>query len=362
MKDAPLTPGLYAIALAHEISAVAALVYPALVRLEFGAATLFTGLVVPMARVLLGVAALLVARRPSMARVALTRQGPKVDVLPFVAPALAVLLPWMMAPFFVVVTLVEEPYGLGWQLWRSWRRRVPSSYFMFASSGKGVAPADIRRAASIYGAPIMVMFDSGALEEQAASVAAAREVGAQLAVYVEGPGGATGRAWTPDERERIRVAAASVGFTGTPHAIMTGWDGGGWKTYTFRQLAHYRKLGYVAAEIDNLERVLGGKSAALLAFYTEYARGVAAGQLPTLIMKNINESRMQAVVAAVLEGKLPRAMLSEYHIAEEDSGNRARMAELSAKIAVRTLHSDDTYNYAACGEYGLERAFAKHFP
>jgi hypothetical protein len=237
--------------------------------------------------------------------------------------------------------------------------RLPAKYFMFASAG--VPAKKVREAADKYGR-IMVGFDSGNVPDS--TLKAARQCGAELEVYVEGPGGPTGDAWLPDEAARIKVAAQSVGVdTSRPQkAWMKDWNDWGWKGFTFKQLEGYLHRGYSAAEIDNLYRALGDDPEAYVRFYIEYAALQVAGKLPRLILKNQSEDQLRALVAAVQKGDLPRSMFAEFHISEKGTGDRKKQNELSSRIGIRTVPSNDTYNYDAYGEFGLDTQYAAMFP
>jgi hypothetical protein len=237
--------------------------------------------------------------------------------------------------------------------------RLPAKYFMFASAG--VPAKKVREAADKYGR-IMVGFDSGNVPDS--TLKAARQCGAELEVYVEGPGGPTGDAWLPDEAARIKVAAQSVGVdTARPQKTwMKDWNDWGWKGFTFKQLEGYLHKGYSAAEIDNLYRALGDDPGAYVRFYTEYAALQVAGKLPRLILKNQSEDQLKALVAAVQKGDLPRSMFAEFHISEKGTGDRKKQNELSSRIGIRTVPSNDTYNYDAYGEFGLDTQYAAMFP
>lgn len=233
--------------------------------------------------------------------------------------------------------------------------RLPANYFMFASAG--VSAKKIREAADKYGR-IMVGFDSGNAPQ--ASLNAARDVGAELEVYVEGPGGPTGNAWLPDEAARIKVAAASVGVdtSKSQQSWMKEWNDWGWKEYTFKQLENYLHKGYSAGEIDNLYRALDDEPDAYVSFYGEYAQRQVAGRLPRLVLKNQSEAQLEALVDAVQKGDIPRSMFAEFHISEKGTGDRKKQNELTSRIGIRTVPSNDTYNYDAYGEFGLETQYA----
>ena len=237
-------------------------------------------------------------------------------------------------------------------------QRQPADYFMFAS--RGVSVKSIKGAADKYDR-IMVGFDAGNIPE--AALKAAHDVGAELEIYIEGPGGPTGNSWSPDERARVRRASAKVGIDTSKNSWMKEWDDWGWKAYSFLQLEEFMGEGYSAGEIDNLSRVLGEGTEKLIEFYQEYGERCLAGHLPRLIMKNNSPEQLQAVVAAVKSGDLPREMFAEFHICEKGTGfNRKKLDEISQLIAIRTVPSNDTFNYDAYGEFGLAAQFARLLP
>ena len=243
-------------------------------------------------------------------------------------------------------------------VWQVDGQRLPADYFMFAS--RGVSVKSIHGAADKYDR-VMVGFDAGNIPE--AALKAAHDVGAELEIYVEGPGGPTGTSWSADEKARVKRASAKVGIDTSKSSWMHEWDDWGWKAYAYMQLEEFLGEGYQAAEIDNLSRVLGEGNDKLIEFYQDYGERCLAGHLPRMIMKNNSPAQMQAVLDAVLAGDLPREMFSEFHICEKGTGyNRKKLDEISAKMAVRTVASNDTFNYDAYGEYGLATAFAKLMP
>jgi hypothetical protein len=238
-------------------------------------------------------------------------------------------------------------------------RAVPAAYFMFAS--KTLSIDRIKQAKAKYGR-VLVGFDAGAIpmtgEITEDSVIAARDIDAELEIYVEGPGGVTGNTWNPGEMARVKAAAMSVGIdTSKPKWREQEWNRDGWKVFTFQQLAYYRKIGFNAGEIDNLEYVLLTPDARI-DFYKEYAARQSAGELPQLVLKNIPADDMTRIVAAVTRKELPRSMFSEFHIFEcEDRDDWREVDEISKAIAIRTVPSRDTYNYDAKGTFGLGDTF-----
>lgn len=239
-------------------------------------------------------------------------------------------------------------------------RPVPAAYFMFAS--KTLSIASIRKAKEKYGR-VLVGFDAGGIpmnvETDNDSFAVARDLAAELEIYVEGPGGKTGDSWDPGEEARVKSAAKSVGIDTKQKGWRTKqWDTQGWKDFTFRQLAYYRGIGFNAGEIDNLDRVIKGPTA-LVAFYKEYGARQTAGELPQLVMKNISVEDMTAVIDALQSGQLPRMMFADFHIFEcGNSDEWKEVDDLSKTQGIRTVPSRDTYNYDAKGTFGLDQEFA----
>ena len=237
---------------------------------------------------------------------------------------------------------------------------VPAAYFLFASK---VLPVEaINRAKQKYGR-VLVGFDAGFIpvagEISVQSFKVARDLGAELEIYVEGPGGETGTTgWDPGEAARVKVAAQSVGIdTAVPGWRAQAWDAGGWIKYTFTQLENYARQGFNAAEIDNIGRVIQGQDK-LVAFYRQYANRHEAGTFPQLVMKNLSAPDLNRVIKAVQNGELPRAMFSEFHLSENGTGNDwHKLDQITKQIGIRTVPSYNTYDYAAKGEFGLQTEF-----
>ena len=239
-------------------------------------------------------------------------------------------------------------------------RPVPAAYFMFAS--KVLSPAAIRKAKEKYGR-VLVGFDAGYIpmsgEINGESFKVARDLGAELEIYVEGPGGATGNnGWDPGEAARVKEGAQQVGIDTSERGWRERhWDTTGWRRFTFQQLEYYRSVGFNAAEIDNVDRVVKGP-AKLIELYKEYGALQTAGRLPQLVMKNVSAEDSQAVVEAVRSGDLPRSMFSEFHIFEcGSSDDWVEVDQITKTIGIRTVPSRDTYNYDAKGQFGLDDEF-----
>jgi subtilisin family serine protease len=219
---------------------------------------------------------------------------------------------------------------------------------------------------------LLIGFDADVIENGAfaSAVELAISVGATLAVRVDGPGTPTGRTWRQDDRRRLRARAATVlsGFDVEEvnfKQLLDLWDNGAWWTFTRRQLSDFRKRGIVACAIDNIERVLerfpasfgnaGPASAttAVLGFLKEYANAHATGELPDLIIRNLDVGALELIKAAVEDGSLPRSIFADFHIAEEDSTeDRARQEQLTADIGIQTLRVADAGHFYVMGSFG----------
>ena len=305
----------------------------------------------------------------------------------WMGPSLTVLVDGWPVPMGASIAVISVSLflalGLIWELWASRRSadatstsrgstrtatrsrtrsaapgpggfRQPMQYFAFAS--RPITASAIRKAAEKY-ERVMIGFDAGVVGNGGADAAlkAARDVGAELEVYVEGPGGPTGNAWSADERARVRAAAKRVGIDIDGKNWMKEWDAWGWKEYTFLQLEDYLRDGFSAGEIDNLHRVLGDHGDSHIDFFKEYAERHAEGRLPLLVIKNQDEEQLTALVKEIKAGRIPRAMFAEFHIAEIGGGKLGRRDTISSAVGIRTLPSRDTYNYDAKGEFGLEQ-------
>jgi subtilisin family serine protease len=220
---------------------------------------------------------------------------------------------------------------------------------------------------------LLIGFDADVIENGTFASAAelAISVGATLGVRVDGPGAPTGRTWRQDDRRRLRARAATV-LSGIEaeevnfKRLLDLWDNGAWWTFTRRQLSDFRRRGFVACAIDNIERVLerfpasfgnaaGPASAttAVLGFLKEYADAHATGELPDLIIRNLDVGALELIKAAVEDGSLPRSMFADFHIAEEDStDDPARQEQLTAEIGIQTLRVTDTGHFYVMGAFG----------
>jgi hypothetical protein len=241
---------------------------------------------------------------------------------------------------------------------------TPAAYLLFASTP--LTAQQIREAHKKYG-PLLIGFDAGGVPRDGAitndslrdALACARSINAELEIYVEGPGGATGNDWEAGEVKRVKAAAKSVGVNTGRDSWMKDWDSWGWKKFTFTQLARYREMGFNSGEIDNLDRVLKTTDA-LIDFYKEYAERQLAGDLPQLVMKNVQVEDMRAVAAAIKSNQLPRSAFSDFHIFECGRTNKWQpVDEVSSQtgVGIRTVPSRNTYEYDAQGEFGAKDAF-----
>lgn len=258
----------------------------------------------------------------------------------------------------------------------------PPKYFAFASPSddvplhaNGLALSEVKTIIAQHGSNVMLGFDRGAFSDADltamqqgriddvgnAALKYALQRGARLHVYVEGPGGATGSAWSADEKARIRAAARSVGITirdpsdPRDHGGQA-WRDHGWSAYTRRQLAELKKAGFESVEIDNLDSAtrIGNDPQGTLAFFLTYAQWWTDGEVPRLLPKNLVEGQATIVVTAVTERDLPRGMFSDFAIAERGVGkDRDAQARTLARIGIQLIKSNDTDNYDAFGAYRL---------
>lgn len=225
----------------------------------------------------------------------------------------------------------------------------------------------------------------------------ARSRGASVAIYLEGPFGATGGTWERGEARRFIDAAIRAGLTTTAKApkltsagngnvklsaplkkLIESWNSGGhfWAD-TLTELRYFNARGFIAAEIDNLDapfdefsssafdRRVAGLSGRL-GFYRTYADYFMKGEIPRLILKNIDAETFAEIGVKLGRfglpddpRRLPRAMFADFHICEADdldADDRKAIAAASAKLGIETLFSLDTHHYRAFGEFGAAAA------
>ncbi len=261
--------------------------------------------------------------------------------------------------------------------------------------------------------PLMIGFDVGVFkpadvpdeaEEKAREatafqglIADLNAMGAVRSIYLEGAFGATGSRWERGEAKRFIAAALAAGLTTAAKApklisagagrvrltpeldsLVQAWDKGGhfWH-HTLEDLRTFKALGFLAAEIDNLDRPLDVRKTKAfdrrpvgltgrLGFYRTYADEYLNGTIPVLILKN-QSAPMLASIGAKLgklgseddPAKLPRAMFADFHICEAsdlDPDQRTEIAQASALLGIETIFSQETERYRVHGPFGAAAA------
>lgn len=232
--------------------------------------------------------------------------------------------------------------------WAKPEKAAHPDYFAFAS--EPISADKVHRLVERHGSNVMVGIDP-TYEGSEVTDRAAQEAGARRHVYLEGPGGPTDGEWDDDEYRRIKGAAQGVGIDTDHRNWMKPWNQHGWKEHTHNQLREFKKQGFESAEIDNLYRGLGDSPRNLVNFYQEYDSWHRQGDVPTLMMKNVDRDQMQAVVQAVESGRLSRKMFSDFHIWEKSAGPLEGQQKLADQLGIRTVVSHDTNHYDAFGAY-----------
>lgn len=243
---------------------------------------------------------------------------------------------------------------------------APPAYFLFASDvGDGtnaISTKKVDGALKRFGKNILVGVDSGCVEdgEAAAIVEHAKKGGARLHIYLEGPGGVTGDEWTRDELARIKTRAAAEGIdtNQSREKWLEAWNNEGWKNSTYKQLRAYKALGFESAEIDNLANGIARTPDAVtrdeyMTFFKSYQQWFEKGDVPRLLLKNLNEDELASVADAAQDGRLSRAMFADFHIAEADSGDNQKQSAQSARMGIKTVFSADTEHYSAFGAHDI---------
>lgn len=226
--------------------------------------------------------------------------------------------------------------------------RKPPDYFAYRDKPLGAGA--VKELVGRHGRNVMIGVDP-TYDGWQATDRAAKEAGARRHAYLEGPGGPTGAKWDPEEKQRVVRAARGQGIDTSNPGWMKEWNDTGWKGHTHDQLRDFKRQGFESAEVDNLYRGLGDSPKRLVDFYQEYASWHRQGDVPTLLMKNVDRPQMEAVAQAIRRGELPRSMFSDYAIWETSAGALEGQERVAAQLGIRTLVSNDTYNYAARGAF-----------
>lgn len=256
--------------------------------------------------------------------------------------------------------------------------RSAPRYFIFASATGSagvrngeISARDVEETVAKYGSNVLIGIDTGS--DYQSIVRAAKDKGARLNAYVEGPGGATAGDWDEGEVQRTMQRARSQGISvpnssassvaaqlnrGEKPAWLREWNSTGWKTFAFSQLAQLKRDGFESVEIDNMENGLSSNSEPTpqqrMSFYKEYASRWERGQLPRLMLKNLSEDHLRALKSEIDRGTLKREMFADFHIAEWDVGDRAEITRLGKAIGIATYHAKsdaETKKYRAYQAY-----------
>lgn len=243
---------------------------------------------------------------------------------------------------------VPEPAG----------QQTPASYFYFSSDDDAVDVLSEPGAIAVLGdATVIAGIDPGGDLESSEfqeRIDALRAQGRRLHVYLEGPGGPTGDAWTADECERITAAATSVGLSvpegddcGDDDAPwLSAWNESGFLLHVEHQLALLSDYDVYSVEVDNLARAgFGEDQAPLSEFLALFADARArAGSAARLLLKNIESG---AELEDVVQGG-ERELVADYMILEEYlAEDWCELATTAKEHAVTAAFSWDTYHFHA---------------
>lgn len=172
----------------------------------------------------------------------------------------------------------------------------------------------------------------------------------------------------------VSAGKGSVKLTLQLKALAEAWDKGGYFwTHATAILRDFKSRGFIAAEIDNLDRAIAAAEAPLferketglssrLGFYRTYADEYIKGTIPALILKNLDAEAFSCIAARLGKlgaaddpASLPRAMFADFHILDAHSLNQAardEVARASASIGIQTLFSDDANKHCVYGSFG----------
>ncbi|MBI3549306.1 MAG: peptidoglycan-binding protein [Elusimicrobia bacterium] len=193
--------------------------------------------------------------------------------------------------------------------------------------------------------------------------------GADKHVYLEGPGGETGdEGIQPAELRRMQAGARLAGLNPDRDSNWRAkWNAGLWIGPTQNQIRYYDAKGFKSYEIDNMDQMFRQNPEATVRFLAQHdAWRQENGIRATLMMKNLSPSQLERIERAIQDGDrcrrercpagtitLRRSMFSDYHISERGSGNRARQAEITARMGIQTVPSNNTKRYDARGAFAV---------
>ena len=237
-----------------------------------------------------------------------------------------------------------------------------SAYFYFSSNNDApsvLTGSGAKAKLATYGS-VIAGVDAGGDTQSADLVSALQQLRSdrfRLHVYLEGPGGPTGSAWSADECARIHAAAKQYVSAPIPPSDtcqddsaswMMQWNDTGFFKQLRQQLADLGTMGVESVEVDNLYRAGYGLGLKPVSdFVTRFQSGKPAGSSIKLLLKNLGSaSEVDTVLSAV-----PRSGVADFMIVEEDFKSQwCSIAQASKRHGVTTVFSWDTNNYHAEGD------------
>jgi hypothetical protein len=237
-----------------------------------------------------------------------------------------------------------------------------SAYFYFSSNNDALSVltgSDAKAKLATYSS-VIAGVDAGGDTQSADLVIALqhlRSVGFRLHVYLEGPGGPTGSAWSADECARIHAAAKQYVNAIIPPSDtcqddsaswMIQWNDAGFFKQLQQQLVDLNAMGVESVEVDNLYRAGYGPGLKPVSdFVTRFQSGRPAGSSIKLLLKNLGSaSEVDAILSSV-----SRPTIADFMIVEEDFKPQwCSIAKASKRYGVNTVFSWDTNNYHAEGD------------
>jgi hypothetical protein len=232
----------------------------------------------------------------------------------------------------------------------------------FLNCNDGIPPLRVKKLVDTYGKNILIGIDPGEKdspdEDSMLTVKSVKSVGANLHVYLVGPGMMS---WSAGERKQIEYLAKSVKIDTNKSDWKKVWYSTGWKTKNLQQFEYYYKNhNAYSCEIDNIDSsTIGNDPDKTVAFYKDLEKQLKAKGIKTkLMIKNLNEDQLRAVIAA----KFTTDFLCEFGMFEEGTGSPKQQIALCEKLGIKAITpisgitDTDHYGTVASGvEYNLAK-------
>ena len=204
----------------------------------------------------------------------------------------------------------------------------------FLDCNNGISPRKVRNLKIKYGDDILIGVDPGMGdtpdEDAQNTIDSCKELDLAFHVYLVGPGMMD---WSEEEANQVRQHAKSVGINTKEKGWHKKWFDDGWLKKAKQQFKYYNQMGAYSCEIDNMDGPLENDPDDTIEAYLELQAYFKEENIKTkLMIKNLDEDQLEALIENVNSGKLSKDLFTEWGMFEEAPGDPDDQYRLAKKI------------------------------